>query len=131
MFPKELRYMPSHEWARLEGDTVTVGISHHAVKELSDLVYIELPEKGRKLTQGEPFGEIESVKAVSELFSPVDGEVVAVNEVLADKLDGVTKEPYGAGWMIKVKASDPKQLDSLLTAEAYEKQVKEKKKDSH
>jgi glycine cleavage system H protein len=130
VFPKELRYMPSHEWARLEGDVVTIGISHHAAKELGDLVYIELPEKGRKLVKGEPFGEIESVKAVSELFSPADGEVVAVNEPLADKLDGITKEPYGAGWMIKVKATDPKQLDSLLTAEAYEKQVKEKK-DKH
>ena len=130
MFPKELRFMPSHEWARLEGDVVTVGISAHAVKELSDLVYIELPEKGRKIKKGEPFGEIESVKAVSELFCPVDGEIIEVNASLSDKLESITKEPYGAGWMIKIKATDPSQVASLLTAEQYEKQVKEKK-DSH
>ena len=122
--------MPSHEWAKLEGDVVTVGISAHAVKQLSDLVYIELPEKGKKVKKGEPFGEIESVKAVSELFSPVDGEIIDVNAALSDKLEIITKEPYGAGWMIKVKASDPSQVASLLSADEYEKRVKEKK-DSH
>ena len=127
MSSNELRYNPTHEWARLEGDVVTVGISQHAVKQLSDLVYIDLPEKGRKVKKGEAFGEIESVKAVSELFSPVDGEIVAVNEALSDNLDGISKDPYGAGWMIKVKAADPKQVESLLTAEQYEQQVKEKK----
>ncbi len=130
MFPKELRYMPSHEWARLEGDIVTVGISQHAVKQLSDLVYIELPKKGRKISKGEAFGEIESVKAVSELFCPADGEIIEVNEPLSDNLEGIAKDPYGAGWMIKVKAAHPKQLDTLLTAEQYEKQVKEEK-DNH
>jgi len=122
--------MPSHEWAKLDGDVVTVGISAHAVKQLSDLVYIELPEKGKKVKKGEAFGEIESVKAVSELFSPVDGEIVDVNAALSDNLESITKEPYGSGWMIKVKASDPNQVASLLSAEEYEKQVKEKK-DNH
>ena len=122
--------MPSHEWARREGDIVTVGISAHAVKQLSDLVYIELPEKGKKVKKGEPFGEIESDKAVSELFSPVDGEIIEVNASLSDNLESITKEPYGAGWMIKIKATNPSQVASLLTAEDYEKQVKEKK-DSH
>jgi glycine cleavage system H protein len=130
VFPKELRFMPSHEWAKLDGDVVTVGISAHAVKQLSDLVYIELPEKGKKVKKGEAFGEIESVKAVSELFSPVDGEIVDVNAALSDNLESITKEPYGSGWMIKVKASDPNQVASLLSAEEYEKQVKEKK-DNH
>ena len=130
MFPTELRYMPSHEWARLEGGVVTVGISAHAVKQLSDLVYIELPQKGRKIKKGEAFGEIESVKAVSELFCPVDGEIIEVNEALSDNLESITKEPYASGWMIKVKASDPNQMASLLTAEEYEKKVKDKK-DNH
>jgi glycine cleavage system H protein len=122
--------MPSHEWARLDGDVVTIGISAHAVKQLSDLVYIELPEKGKKIKKGEAFGEIESVKAVSEMFCPVDGEIIDVNAALSDNLESITKEPYGAGWMIKVKAADPSQVAALLTAEDYEKQVKEKK-DSH
>ena len=130
MFPKELRYLPTHEWARLEGNVVTVGISGHAVKQLSDLVYIELPQRGRKIKKGESFGEIESVKAVSELCCPVDGEIIDVNDALSENLDRITKEPYAGGWMIKVKATDPKQLSSLLTAEEYKQQVKEKK-DSH
>ena len=130
MSSNELRFMPSHEWARLDGDVVTIGISAHAVKQLSDLVYIELPEKGKKVKKGEAFGEIESVKAVSELFCPVDGEIIDVNASLSDKLESITKEPYGAGWMIKVKAADPSQVASLLGVEEYEKQVKETK-DSH
>ena len=117
--------MPSHEWARLEGDVVTVGISAHAVKQLSDLVYIELPEKGKKVKKGEPFGEIESVKAVSELFSPVDGEIIDVNAALSDNLESITKEPYGAGWMIKIKPSNPAELDRLMSAKDYEKHTAE------
>ena len=130
MSPNELRFMPSHEWARLDGDVVTIGISAHAVKQLSDLVYIELPEKGKKVKKGEAFGEIESVKAVSEMFCPVDGEIIDVNATLSDNLESITKEPYGAGWMIKIKATDPSQVSALLGPEEYEKQVKEKK-DSH
>jgi len=129
MNPNDLKYAETHEWAALEDGVVTVGISQHAVEELGDLVYIELPEVGAPVSKGESFGEIESVKAVSELISPVDGEVVAVNADLADELELVTNDPYGSGWMIKIKASDPSQLDELMSAEEYRKKVEEESKE--
>lgn len=115
----DLRYLETHEWARLDGDIVTIGISDFAVKHLTDLVYIDLPEVGDTLTQGERFGEIESVKAVSDLNSPVSGEVVEVNSELADALDRIGSDPYGAGWMLKVKVDAGTTLDRLLDATAY------------
>jgi len=115
----DLRYLETHEWARLEGDIVTIGISDFAVKHLTDLVYIDLPEVGDTLTKGERFGEIESVKAVSDLNSPVGGEVVEVNSELADALDRIGSDPFGAGWMVKVKVEAGTGIDDLLDAAAY------------
>jgi len=121
MRPENLRYLESHEWARQDGDLVTFGITDWAVEHLSDLVYIELPEVGAQLAKGKGFGEVESVKAVSELFAPVSGEVVEVNEELKENLDHLTSDPFGAGWMIKVRPSKPAEMDGLLDAEQYEK----------
>ncbi|NOZ24184.1 MAG: glycine cleavage system protein GcvH [Planctomycetes bacterium] len=123
MNPNDRRYAESHEWARAEGNTVTIGITQHAVDELTDLVYIELPEVGAEVTAGQAFGEIESVKAVSELVSPVDGKVVEVNTDLNDDLDPISKDSYQSGWMVKIEATDLSQLDSLMTAEEYEKKT--------
>ena len=118
MFPKELRYMPSHEWARLEGDVVTIGISHHAAKELGDLVYIELPDIGRALAVEEACAIVESVKAASDVFAPIAGEVIAVNEALADKPEAVNEDAYAA-WLFRVKPADPAAAGKLLDAAAY------------
>lgn len=115
------RYAKSHEWARLEDDgTVTVGISAYAVEALTDLVFMQLPDVGGAVTAGEAFGEIESVKAVSDLYAPVSGEVVAVNAELPGKLETLGDDPYGNGWIIKVQPADPGQLDGLLDQAAYD-----------
>ena len=115
------RYAKSHEWARLEDDgTVTVGISVYAVEALTDLVFMQLPDVGGAVTAGEAFGEIESVKAVSDLYAPVSGEVVAVNAELPGKLETLGDDPYGNGWIIKVQPADPGQLDGLLDQAAYD-----------
>ena len=119
--PSDLKYTESHEWVRIEGDSATIGITQHAAESLSDLVFLELPEAGDSVSAGESFGEIESVKAVSELKSPVDGEVTEANTALEDELSTINKDPYGDGWMIKVKVS--KVPDGLMDADAYEKHV--------
>jgi glycine cleavage system H protein len=123
MEPKNLRYAKSHEWAILEGDTCTVGITKFAVDQLTDVVYVELPEVGDHVFQGESFGEIESVKAVSDLYSPVNGEVVTINEKLIEDPTKITQDPYGKGWMAKIKVEPGTTLDHLMTLEQYEKQV--------
>ena len=123
MDPKNLRYATTHEWASLEGDTCTVGITKFAVEQLTDVVYIELPDVGDHVFKGESFGEIESVKAVSDLYSPVDGEVVAVNEKLMNDPTPITTDPYGKGWLVKVKVEPKTTLNHLLTLEQYEKQI--------
>jgi glycine cleavage system H protein len=123
MDPKTLRYNKSHEWASLDGDVCTVGITKFAVEQLTDVVYVELPDVGDNVFAGDSFGEIESVKAVSDLYSPVDGEVVAVNEKLLEDPTPVTADPYGQGWMIKVKVEPGTKLDRLMTLEQYEKQA--------
>ena len=120
---KKLRYAPTHEWAILEGDTCTVGISKYAVEQLTDVVYIELPDVGDNVFAGDSFGEIESVKAVSDLYSPVNGEVIAINEPLISDPSAITKDPYGKGWMIKIKAERGSNLNKLLSLEQYEKQI--------
>lgn len=117
--PAELRYTSEDEWVREEDGEATVGITDFAQDQLGDVVYVELPEIGRALKQGETFGVIESVKAVSDLFSPVSGEVVARNEALAEHPELVNSAPYGDGWMMRVRLSDPAELDPLLTADAY------------
>ena len=123
MDPKQLRYAKTHEWASLQGDVCTVGITQFAVEQLTDVVYIELPDVGDNTFAGESFGEIESVKAVSDLYAPVSGEVVAINEQLLDDPTRVTQDPYGNGWMIKIKAEPGSTLDHLMTLEQYEKQI--------
>jgi glycine cleavage system H protein len=123
MDPKKLRYAKTHEWASLEGDTCTVGISKFAVDQLTDIVYVELPVVGDHVFTGESFGEIESVKAVSDLYAPVNGEVAEINEKLLDDPTQITQDPYGKGWMVKIKVEPGTTLDHLLAPEQYEKQI--------
>jgi glycine cleavage system H protein len=123
MDPKNLRYATTHEWAHLEGDVCTIGITKFAVEQLTDVVYIELPDPGDNVFAGDSFGEIESVKAVSDLYSPVSGEVITVNQQLINDPAPIAKDPYGKGWMIKVKVETGTKLDKLLTLEQYEKQI--------
>jgi len=118
--PEDSRYAKSHEYAHLEGEVVTIGITDYAQKELGDVVFVELPQVGSQLDQNEELGSIESVKAVSELFAPVTGEVTEVNERLRDNPELVNSDPYGDGWMIKVRISDVSELDELMTAEEYD-----------
>lgn len=127
MHPKELRYSKEHEWITMEGDIRTVGITHHAQEELGDIVFVELPKVGDRFEANKVFGTVESVKAVSELFTPVSCEIVEVNADLADRPEQINEEPYGSGWMLKVRLTDPGQIDSLLTADAYEAFVSESK----
>lgn len=121
MDPAHCKFSTTHEWVYVEGDTATVGISDFAVKQLTDLVYIDLPAVGRTVAAGEPFGEVESVKAVSDLYAPVSGEIIAVNSPLADDLQKLSDDPFGAGWIIKVRMSDPKGLDTLLSHADYKR----------
>lgn len=118
--PKELKYSKEHEWARAQGNKVTVGVTFHAQESLGDVVYVELPKVGAAVTQGQSFGVIESTKAVSELYAPVSGKVTKVNDELTNAPQTVNQDPYGAGWIIEVEASDPKQLDALLDSGAYD-----------
>ncbi len=118
-FPDDIRYAKSHEWAKLEGDTVKVGISDYAQDQLGDIVFVEMPEAGETFAQGDEFGTVESVKAVSELYMPIGGEIVAVNSPLEDAPELVNNTPYSDGWMIEVKPDDPAQLDSLMTKDDY------------
>ena len=119
MSPADLHYLESHEWVGRDGDVAVVGISDFAVKELTDLVYVELPKPGATVTKGETFGEVESVKAVSDLYSPVTGEVVAVNEALEEEIGPLSEDPFGAGWLLKVRpAAD--ESDGLMDRAAYE-----------
>ena len=115
-----LHYTKDHEWIKVEGDTGTVGITDHAQHSLGDVVYVELPKVGDVFGASQPFGSVESVKAVSELFTPVSGEVTEVNESLQDEPEKVNSDPYGAAWMIRLRVKDKSELDSLLTAAEYE-----------
>ena len=128
MNPENLKFAKTHEWVSVEegADKVaTIGVSAFAVEALTDLVFMQLPDVGRKLKAGETFGEIESVKAVSDLYSPVDGEVVEVNSALADKLETLNTDPYGEGWLVKVKLSDDAALKNLMDYAAYQKMCEE------
>ena len=118
--PTDLRYTKDHEWVRAEGDTATVGVTAYAADQLGDIVFVELPEAGRSLEQFAAFGVVESVKAVSDLFAPVSGEVVEANAALAASPELVNTSPYEEGWMVRVRVADPAQLDDLLDAEAYD-----------
>jgi glycine cleavage system H protein len=124
--PQELLYAKTHEWAAVQagpqgGKIATIGISSFAVEALTDLVYMQLPTVGRKVKAGESFGEIESVKAVSDLYSPVDGEIVEINAALPNKLETLNSDPYGAGWLVKIKLTDETALKNLLDYAAYQK----------
>jgi glycine cleavage system H protein len=118
-FPDDVRYAQSHEWARLEGDKIKVGISDYAQDQLGDIVFVELPEVGDTFGKGEEYGTVESVKAVSELYMPVAGEIVAINDALEDAPEKVNNSPYGDGWMIEVKADAPSEIDDLMDNNAY------------
>ncbi len=120
MVPPELRYTKDHEWVRLDGDIATVGVTTFAAEQLGDVVFVELPDSGRVLEQHGTFGVVESVKAVSDLFAPVGGEVLEGNAVLAGQPELVNSDPFGAGWMIRIRISTPSQVDDLLDAAAYE-----------
>lgn len=121
----EVRYLKTHEWARLEGDEVIIGISDYAQSTLSDIVYVELPEVGDSVEQGEQFGVIESVKAAADVYAPVGGVVVAINEALEDAPELINQDAFGEGWLIRVKLEDPAQWEDLLDADAYAKVVEE------
>lgn len=120
--PQDLRYTKSHEWVRQEGDTATVGITDHAQEELGDVVFVELPETGDSFEAGDSFGTVESVKAVSDLYAPISGEVVEVNSALEDAPEKINEDPYGDGWIVKLRTSGEA---DLLSAEEYEKTVAE------
>ncbi|MBI4472441.1 MAG: glycine cleavage system protein GcvH [Acidobacteria bacterium] len=125
MTPDDLLYTKEHEWLRLAGDTGIVGITDHAQKELGDVVYVELPKVGGKFDSGETFGNVESVKAVSELFIPVSGEVVEVNEELGSAPETINADPYGKGWMIRIRLRDKNETGALMSAAEYDEYTKE------
>lgn len=126
-FPDDLKYSETSEWAKVEGDSVRVGITDFAQHELTDIVYVENPEVGTAVTKGEEFGVVESVKAAADFYAPVTGEVVEVNEQLNDSPDLLNKDPYGDGWMVIIKMSDPSELDQLMDKNAYIEHLKTEK----
>lgn len=123
--PKELRYSEEHEWVKVEGEKVRVGITSFAQSELGDIVFVELPEVGAEVSVNEPFGSVESVKTVSELYAPISGKVVEINEDLSDNPEFVNESPYEKAWMIVIEPSDISEVDNLMTAEQYEEMIKE------
>lgn len=123
LIPEDLLYTEEHEWVRVEDETATVGITDYAQGELGDIVFVELPEVGSQTKQMEPFGSIEAVKAVSDLFAPLTGEVTEVNAKLQEAPEAINQDPYGEGWMIKIKIADKSELDRLLSAEDYQKLI--------
>jgi glycine cleavage system H protein len=118
--PSDLRYTRDHEWIKVDGDQATVGITQYAAEQLGDIVFVELPDTGRDLEVAKPFGVVESVKAVSDLYAPISGAVTSTNDALAKEPELVNSDPYGAGWMIKLTIVDPTQIDDLLDGSAYD-----------
>jgi glycine cleavage system H protein len=118
-YPPELLYHPEHDWARIDGETATFGITWYAQDELGDVVFFDLPAVGKAVTAGEPYAEVESVKAVSDVIAPMSGEIVAVNPALSDKPELINDDPYGEGWLVQVALSDPSQADAMLDHQAY------------
>jgi glycine cleavage system H protein len=121
--PKDLKYTEDHEWIRVEGEDAYIGITDYAQGELGDVVYVDLPAQGDSFAKSDVFGTIEAVKAASDLYCPISGEVVEINEVVADAPETINKDPYGSGWMIKIKMSDASELDDLMDAAGYETQI--------
>jgi glycine cleavage system H protein len=118
-FPEDLKYSKEHEWARREGSAVRVGITDFAQDALGDVVYVDVPQVGAEVTAGQPFGEVESTKSVSDVYAPISGKVLERNEALADSPELVNSDPYGAGWMVLIELADASQIDALLDAQAY------------
>ena len=121
--PQSLKYTKEHEWVREDGDTVTVGITDHAQGELGDIIFVEFPEIGQKIERDEPFGTIEAVKTVADLFAPISGTVIEINETLDDSPESVNQDPYGDGWMVKVSVSEAGELDNLMSAVQYQEMI--------
>ena len=119
-YPDDLLYHPEHDWARIEGDTATFGITWYAQDALGEVVFFEPPKVGATVTKDQPYTEVESVKAVSDVFAPLSGEVIEVNEALAESPETINAEPYGEGWLVKVKLSDPSEVETLMDAASYE-----------
>jgi glycine cleavage system H protein len=128
-FPEGLKYSKEHEWVLVEGKTATIGITEYAQDELGDIVYVELPEIGEKVVKDDPFGAVESVKAVSDVYAPVSGSVVEVNDVLPDNPETINDDPYGDGWMIRVDMSDEDDLKDLMNADEYAEYVQQQKEE--
>src|SRR5205814_7808094 len=128
-FPEGLRYSKEHEWVQVEGNTATIGITEFAQEELGDIVYVELPEIGEKVVKDDPFGAVESVKAVSDVYAPVSGAVLEVNDVLPDNPETINDDPYGDGWLIRVELSDADDLKDLMDADEYAEYVAQQKED--
>ena len=127
MYPKNLKYSQTHEWVKIDKDVVTVGITDFAAKRLTDIAYLELPSAGEKVAKGSSFGVVETVKAVSDLYSPISGKTIKVNDNLSKEPDIVTEDPYGEGWMLKVEIEDLSELDALMDSEEYEQLVKKER----
>lgn len=130
MYPSDYRYTREHEWIKVQGDTGTVGITDHAQHELGDIVYVELPKVGAKLAANQSFGTVESVKAVSDIYSPVSGEVIEVNATLANEPEKINKDPHGAAWLVKLRLSNPKEVDALMDAAAYQAYIAAKSQEA-
>ena len=124
-YPDDLKYHREHDWARVDGDTATVGITWYAQDALGEIVHFEAPEEGGSVARDESYGEVESVKAVSDLISPLSGEVVEVNSVVTDAPETINEDPYGQGWLVKIRLSDPAEVDDLLDADAYRQLLEE------
>jgi glycine cleavage system H protein len=124
MIPANMKYTKEHEWALVEGNVVTIGVTHHAAKELGDIVYLELPKVGTALTAHQPLGVVESVKAVSDIYSPITGKVVGTNDALTAAPQGINEDPYGKAWMLKIEMSKKEELNELMDAKAYEELLK-------
>lgn len=129
-YPSDYRYTKEHEWVRAEGDVATVGITDYAQHELGDVVYVEMPKPGAKLNAGQSFGTVESVKAVSDIYAPVSGEVTEVNSSLADAPETINKDPHGKAWLIKLKLANSAELSKLMTASAYEAYIADRQKEA-
>lgn len=118
-YPEELKYHPEHDWARIEGDEAVLGVTWYAQDALGEVVFYEGPEVGAEVKQGQPYAEVESVKSVSDVFAPLSGEVIAVNDTLADAPESINADPYGSGWLVRIRMADPAEVDSLMDAAAY------------
>ena len=129
-YPPQFRYTKEHEWIDAKGNAATIGITDYAQHELGDVVFVELPAVGTKLTTGKTFSSVESVKAVSEIYAPADGEVTAANTELQNKPETINSDPHGAGWLVKIKLANPADVNSLMDAAAYEAYIEEKKKEA-